>query len=104
MTAETANSNVGEKLRACRATMVGVVSSNAREKTIRVTVSRLVRHAKYGKYLRRRSNLHAHDEKNECRKGDIVEIEQTRPLSKTKCWRLLRVITQAPAEQENTAK
>ena len=60
------------------------MTSAARQKTIRVTVSYLVRHPKYGKYLRRRSMLHAHDEKNECRNGDLVEIVQCRPVSKTK--------------------
>ncbi len=75
-----------------RATQIGVVTSTARQKTIRVTVAYNVRHGKYGKYLRRETTLHAHDEKNECHKGDVVEVMQCRPISKTKCWRLLRVV------------
>jgi small subunit ribosomal protein S17 len=76
-----------------RATETGVVTSAARQKTIAVTVTRMVRHPKYGKFIRRRTVLHAHDEKNECRNGDTVEIVQTRPLSKTKCWRVMRIVS-----------
>jgi small subunit ribosomal protein S17 len=75
-----------------RATATGVVTSCSRSKTIGVTVARMVRHPKYGKYIRRRTVLHAHDEKNECHNGDVVELVQTRPLSKTKCWRLVKII------------
>jgi len=82
-----------------RATRIGVVTSSRRNKTIRVTVSYMVRHPKYGKYLRRRTVLHAHDERNECRDGDVVEVAQCRPLSKTKCWRLVRIISRAPQEK-----
>jgi small subunit ribosomal protein S17 len=98
MTAETQNAAATAPARRKRATQIGVVTSAARQKTIRVTVSYLVRHPKYGKYLRRRSLLHAHDEKNECRNGDVVEIVQCRPLSKTKCWRLLRIVTRGARE------
>jgi small subunit ribosomal protein S17 len=76
-----------------RATETGVVTSSGRQKTIAVTVTRMVRHAKYGKFIRRQTILHAHDEKNDCHNGDVVEIVQTRPLSKTKCWRLLRIVS-----------
>ena len=75
-----------------RATRVGVVTSVRRQKTIAVTVSYSVRHPKYGKYIRRRTVLHAHDEQKEARLGDRVELVQCRPLSKTKCWRLLKVV------------
>jgi small subunit ribosomal protein S17 len=75
-----------------RATRVGVVTTAVCEKTIKVTVSYLVRHPKYGKLLRRRSVLHAHDEKKEAHQGDVVEVVACRPLSKTKHWRLLRVV------------
>lgn len=81
-----------------RSRQVGVVTSAARDKTIRVTVSYLVRHPKYGKYIRRRTVLHAHDERNECRDGDVVEVMACRPLSKTKAWRLVRVLRRAPRE------
>ena len=76
-----------------RATRVGVVTSAARQKTIKVTLSYLVRHAKYGKYLRRRTVLHVHDEQNEGRAGDVVEVMECRPLSKTKNCRLVRIVT-----------
>lgn len=82
-----------------RETRSGVVTSAARQKTIRVMIEYLVRHAKYGKFLRRRTVFHAHDEKGECRVGDQVEIMECRPLSKTKRWRLVRVIQRAPRAQ-----
>ena len=75
-----------------RRTRVGVVTSDRGDKTIRVQVDRLVKHTKYGKYIRRRTLFHAHDEKNECQKGDRVEIVECRPISKTKSWRLSRIL------------
>jgi small subunit ribosomal protein S17 len=65
-------------------------------KTRRVEIPRLVKHPRYGKYIRRRTVCHVHDEQNESRQGDTVEIMETRPLSKTKHWRLVRVVTKAP--------
>jgi small subunit ribosomal protein S17 len=82
---------------------VGVVTSAKRDKTIRVTVSYMVRHAKYGKLVRRRTVMHAHDERNECGDGDRVEIVQCRPLSKTKHWRLVRIVERAPQQQTKGA-
>ena len=79
--------------RSARATKTGVVTSDGRDKTITVKVEYLVRHAKYRKYLRRRTVLHAHDQKNEAVVGDLVEIGQCRPMSKTKQWRLIRVVS-----------
>jgi len=70
----------------------GRVTSNKMNKTITVAVERLVRHPIYGKYVRRTTKLHAHDERNECQEGDMVLIEQCRPLAKTKAWRLVRVL------------
>jgi len=75
---------------------VGVVSSDVRDKTIRVTVAYQVQHPKYGKYLARRTVLHAHDEKNEAHVGDTVEIVECRPISKTKHWRLVNILKRAP--------
>src|SRR5277367_3028810 len=77
-------------------TIVGVVASDKGDKTIKVVVNYQTRHAKYGKYLKRRTVLHAHDEKNEAKEGDTVEISECRPLSKTKHHRLLRVVDRAP--------
>ncbi len=79
-----------------RPTRIGIVSSDKRDKTIRVQVSYLVKHPKYGKYMRRRTVLHAHDENNEAAVGDTVEIMMCRPISKTKAWRLVRIIERAP--------
>src|SRR5205807_10179136 len=75
---------------------VGVVTSDKMQKTRRVEIPRLVKHARYGKYIRRRTICHVHDEQNESRTGDTVEIMETRPLSKMKHWRLIRVVTRAP--------
>jgi len=86
------------KARRRRATRIGIVSSDRGEKTITVTVAYLVRHAKYGKYLKRRTRLRAHDERSEAGLGDRVEIAECRPISKTKHWRLLRVLEAAPRE------
>ncbi len=76
---------------------VGVVTSDKMNKTRRVEIPRLVKHPRYGKYIKRRTICHIHDETNESRLGDTVEIMETRPLSKTKNWRLVRVVTKAPA-------
>ena len=73
----------------------GIVLSDLREKTITVEIRRLVKHARYGKYIFRSTHLHAHDEKNEAKKGDRVEIVETRPISKQKRWRLVRIVERA---------
>src|SRR5262245_19632712 len=70
----------------------GVVTSDKMNKTRRVEIPRLVKHQRYGKYIRRRTICHVHDENNESKMGDTVEIMETRPLSKTKHWRLVRVV------------
>ena len=76
-------------------TASGRVTSARMDKTITVVIERLERHPLYGKFVRRRTKLHAHDAGNECREGDMVVIEQCRPLSKTKAWRLVKVLEQA---------
>jgi small subunit ribosomal protein S17 len=75
-----------------RKTRVGVVSSNKMDKTITVKVERKIKHPLYGKFLKKTTSFHAHDEKNECSIGDIVKIMESRPLSKTKRWRLVEVV------------
>ena len=75
---------------------VGVVTRDKMNKTRRVEIPRLVKHARYGKYIKRRTVCHVHDEKNESHTGDTVEIMETRPLSKLKNWRLVRVVTRGP--------
>ena len=76
-------------------TLVGQVVSNAMDKSITVTVERRVKHPVYGKFMRRSTKVHAHDEANECQAGDTVMVEQCRPLSKTKTWRLVKVLERA---------
>jgi small subunit ribosomal protein S17 len=71
---------------------VGIVTSNKMNKSIVVSVERRVKHKKYGKFVKRTSTFMAHDEKNDCNIGDTVRITETRPLSKSKCWRLVEVI------------
>lgn len=73
----------------------GIVLSDVRQKTITVETRRLVKHARYGKYIFRSTHLHVHDEKNEAKKGDRVEVVETRPISKQKRWRLVRIIERA---------
>jgi small subunit ribosomal protein S17 len=74
-------------------TVEGRVVSNKMNKTVTVLVERLVKHALYGKYIRRSTKLHAHDEDNACNEGDMVRVTECRPLSKTKNWRVVEVIT-----------
>ena len=76
-------------------TVEGRVVSNKMDKTVTVLVERQVKHALYGKYIRRSSKLHAHDEDNACNEGDVVRVTECRPLSKTKNWRVVEVITRA---------
>ena len=78
-----------------RKTRIGVVTSNRMEKTITVAVERKVKHPIYGKFVKKTTKFHAHDEKNECTIGDTVRIMETRPLSKTKRWRLVEIVEKA---------
>lgn len=81
--------------RGARRVEVGIVLSDVRQKTITVEVKHLVKHPRYGKYIFRSTHLHAHDEKNEAKKGDRVEVVETRPISKQKRWRLVKVVERA---------
>lgn len=81
-----------------RKTEIGVVASDKMNKTRRVVVDRLVPHPKYGKMMKRRTICHAHDELNSSHVGDLVEIMETRPLSKLKRWRIVRIV-RAGAQQ-----
>lgn len=78
-----------------RKTRIGVVSSNKMDKTITVGVERKVKHPLYGKFVKKTTKFHAHDEKQEAGIGDVVKIMETRPLSKTKRWRLVEIIEKA---------
>ncbi|MDZ7735487.1 MAG: 30S ribosomal protein S17 [Gammaproteobacteria bacterium] len=76
-------------------TLTGQVVSNRMDKTVSVRIDRLVKHPLYGKFVRRSTKVLAHDESNECQEGDTVVIEQSRPQSKHKAWRLVEIITRA---------
>lgn len=88
--AETTNTAV--ETRNLRKTRIGVVTSNKMTKTITVAVERKVKHPIYGKFVKKTTKFHAHDEKNEASIGDVVRIMETRPLSKTKRWRLVEIV------------
>ena len=81
--------------RQLRKVKVGKVVSDKMDKTIVVAIEDNVRHAKYGKIIKRTVKIHAHDEKNECGVGDKVAVMETRPLSKTKRWRLVEIVEKA---------
>ena len=81
--------------RKLRKERIGLVVSDKMDKTIVVQVERRMKHPMYGKYVKKSSKFAAHDEKNECNMGDTVRIMETRPLSKSKCWRLVEIIERA---------
>ncbi len=101
------NVKQNEAVEASKSGVTGTVVSCKMDKTIVVQVMRLVKHPLYGKYIRRYSKMYAHDADNQCRDGDVVKIQQTRPISKTKKWKLVEVVRraeQAEAElQDNSA-
>lgn len=84
-----------EETRNLRKERTGIVTSNKMEKSIVVSVQRRQKHPMYGKFIKLTKKFHAHDEKNECNVGDTVRIMETRPLSKTKNWRLVEIIERA---------
>jgi len=86
----------GNTQRGKRRVEIGVVTSDKMTKTRRVEIPRLVKHARYNKFIKRRTICHVHDEKNESRMGDTIEIMETRKLSKTKSWRLVRIVAKGP--------
>ncbi|MBW3625629.1 MAG: 30S ribosomal protein S17 [Armatimonadetes bacterium] len=94
-TIENSSEPQGGRKRGLRKTRVGRVTSDRMEKTVVVAVTSLVRHPLYGRTLRRTKKFKAHDENNECRIGDTVEIMETRPLSKDKNWRVLQILERA---------
>ncbi len=83
------------KVRNLRKERIGVVVSDKMDKSIVVAEKRKVKHPIYGKFVNKTTKFHAHDEKNECNVGDTVRIMETRPLSKTKCWRVVEIIERA---------
>lgn len=96
MTDATPTPQSGSRLKGIR---IGVVTGDKRDKTRTVAVERQLKHPKYGKYLARRSRFHVHDPENASGLGDRVEIVNCRPLSKTKSWRLVRIVEKAPGAE-----
>jgi len=92
---ETAGGEAQSASRGKRQEKVGVVTSSKMQKTVVITVERQVRHPLYKRVVRRSKNFLAHDEKNECRVGDTVRIQETRPLSSRKRWRVVEIIAKA---------
>ena len=78
-----------------KSTRVGQVVSNKADKTVTVKLERQIKHDLYGKYIKRSSKVHAHDEENSCGEGDLVRIEQCRPMSRTKAWRVVEIVKRA---------
>ncbi len=98
MSETTTTGQTGSAAAAGERTLTGRVSSAKMSKTIAVEIERLMKHPTYGKYIRRTTRLLAHDEKGECKEGDLVMITPCRPLSRRKSWRLLRVVERATAD------
>ena len=88
-----------KETRNVRKTRTGVVVSDAMDKTVVVQTERRITHPVYGKILRRSKKFYAHDEKNEAKKGDTVQIEETRPLSKTKRWRVVEIVAKGSGSE-----
>lgn len=97
------NANQTNEQRTAATTKIGVVTSDARDKTRTVTVEYKVRHPKYGKYLKRSTKFQVHDPENASTKGDRVEITECRPISKTKAYRLVRIVEQGNKAVEAAA-
>ncbi len=89
---------MSEDTRKTRRSLVGVVTSKSGDKSIKLTYFYKVPHPLYGKEIRRKTVIHVHDEKNECALGDKVEVTETRPISKLKRFRVVRIIEKAPVE------
>jgi small subunit ribosomal protein S17 len=92
---QTTDTNTSGADASTKGARIGVVDSDKRDKTRRVVINYLTMHPKYGKYVRKRTILHVHDEGNESHTGDRVEVAPCRPISKTKRWRLVRVVDRA---------
>jgi small subunit ribosomal protein S17 len=95
--AETTTPNPPTTTVAKKRTVIGVVASDKMNKTRRVEIPRLVKHPRYGKFIKRRTICYVHDEQNESHVGDTVEIIESRPISKNKCWQLVRIVRKGPS-------
>jgi small subunit ribosomal protein S17 len=84
-----------EATAATKRTLQGVVTSSAGDKSATIMIERRIKHPIYGKFIKRSTKLHVHDEANECNKGDTILIEECRPMSKTKSWKLVKIVEKA---------
>ena len=84
-----------ETTAATKRTLQGVVTSNAGDKSATIMIERKIKHPVYGKFIKRSTKIRLHDETNECNKGDVILIEECRPMSKTKSWKLVKVVEKA---------
>jgi len=96
---ESTTTKTAESKRSMRRIRRGTVVTDMRDKTVKIVYQYSRKHPKYGKFLRRRTTMHVHDEKNEARIGDVVEVMACRPVSKQKSWRLLRIIERPPGRE-----
>lgn len=92
MSAENENGNAESTEGGTQRRVIGRVVSNKMDKSVTVSIERLIKHPVYGKYIRRTSKVMAHDESNECQEGDVVAISECRPISKNKAWRVVEVV------------
>ncbi len=81
---------------ATKRTLQGVVTSNAGDKSATIMIERRIKHPLYGKFVKRSTKIRLHDETNECNEGDTILIEECRPMSKTKSWKLVKIVEKAP--------
>jgi len=88
--------NVDATAAANKRTLQGVVTSSAGDKSATIMIERRIKHPIYGKFIKRSTKIHLHDEANECNKGDTILIEECRPMSKTKSWKLVKIVEKAP--------
>ena len=89
------DTNAAETVAAKR-TLQGVVTSNAGDKSATIMIERKIKHPIYGKFIKRSTKIRLHDESNECNQGDTILIEECRPMSKTKSWKLVKIVEKAP--------
>jgi small subunit ribosomal protein S17 len=87
--------SANEATAASKRTLQGIVTSNAGDKSATIKIERRIKHPIYGKFVKRSTKIHLHDENNECNKGDTILIEECRPMSKTKSWKLVKIVEKA---------
>jgi small subunit ribosomal protein S17 len=89
------DTQVAEKNPAAKRTLQGIVTSNAGDKSATIMIERRIKHPVYGKFIKRSTKIRLHDETNECNKGDTILIEECRPMSRTKSWKLVKIVEKA---------